>query len=50
VLPILRQRGVVATEYRDGESLRERLTGASQATLPGNHPAAAHRHHRHAAQ
>ena len=50
VLPILRQRGVVTTEYRDGESLRERLTGSSQATLPGNHPAASHRHQRHAAQ
>ena len=45
VLPILRKRGAIATEYREGESLRERLTGSSQPTLPANHPAAAYRHH-----
>lgn len=42
VLPILRERGVAGTEY-EGATLRERLLGAGSATLPTEHPAAAHR-------
>ena len=42
VLPILRERGVAVTEY-EGATLRERLLGTGSATLPAEHPAAAHR-------
>ncbi|MFD5557234.1 NtaA/DmoA family FMN-dependent monooxygenase [Streptomyces sp. NPDC127068] len=44
VLPILRARGVFRGEYTEGESLRERLTGASDRALPDSHPAARFRH------
>jgi long-chain alkane monooxygenase len=44
VLPILRARGVFRGEYTEGESLRERLTGASDRALPASHPAAQFRH------
>ncbi|WP_327248630.1 NtaA/DmoA family FMN-dependent monooxygenase [Streptomyces sp. NBC_01320] len=44
VLPILRARGVFRGEYAQGESLRERLTGASDRALPASHPASRHRH------
>ncbi len=46
VLPLLRARGVLADGYRDGETLRERLTGSGSPVLPRTHPAAAHRHPR----
>ncbi|MFK4731299.1 NtaA/DmoA family FMN-dependent monooxygenase [Agromyces mediolanus] len=42
VLPILRERGVAGSEY-EGATLRERLLGGGSATLPEEHPAAAHR-------
>jgi len=38
VLPILRERGVVADST--GDTLRERLTGANDPGLPANHPGA----------
>ena len=41
VLPILRKRGVAASEY-EAPTLRERLLGA-EATLPADHPGAGHR-------
>ncbi|MFI9625688.1 NtaA/DmoA family FMN-dependent monooxygenase [Streptomyces sp. NPDC052042] len=44
VLPILRARGVFRGQYAEGESLRERLTGASDRALPASHPAAQYRH------
>ena len=44
VLPLLRARGVLADAYREGETLRERLTGSGSPVLPRTHPAAAHRH------
>lgn len=43
VLPILRQRGVAASEY-EASSLRERLLGSTSPTLPSNHPGAGYRH------
>jgi FMN-dependent oxidoreductase (nitrilotriacetate monooxygenase family) len=43
VLPLLRARGAVTGGYRDGETLRERLTGSRSPVLPRTHPAAAHR-------
>ncbi|GHA09975.1 monooxygenase [Devosia pacifica] len=44
VLPILRERGAAASGYSDG-TLRERLIGSSQPTLPSDHPGAAYRKH-----
>lgn len=41
VLPILRERGVIASS--EGSTLRERLLGGEDATLPENHPAAGFR-------
>lgn len=42
VLPILRARGVTPSEY-DAPTLRQRLLGSTSATLPDEHPGAAHR-------
>ena len=42
VLPILRARGVTPSEY-DAPTLRQRLLGEASATLPDEHPGAAHR-------
>jgi alkanesulfonate monooxygenase SsuD/methylene tetrahydromethanopterin reductase-like flavin-dependent oxidoreductase (luciferase family) len=41
VMPILRERGVVATS--SGDSLRERLLGSDRSTLPDDHPGAGFR-------
>ncbi|AKR54428.1 hypothetical protein XM25_01120 [Devosia sp. H5989] len=42
VLPILRARGVAASDY-EGESLRERLLGTSTPVLRDDHPGASYR-------
>ncbi|WP_166870822.1 NtaA/DmoA family FMN-dependent monooxygenase [Salinibacterium sp. ZJ450] len=42
VLPILRERGVAASDY-DAPTLRQRLIGSDTATLGDDHPAAAYR-------
>ncbi|GAA1495071.1 NtaA/DmoA family FMN-dependent monooxygenase [Paeniglutamicibacter kerguelensis] len=42
VLPILRERGVAATDY-EGSTLRERLFGTGTPVLGASHPAAGHR-------
>lgn len=42
VLPILRRRGVAASEYT-APTLRERLLGGDAATLPSDHPGAGFR-------
>ncbi|MFD4422276.1 NtaA/DmoA family FMN-dependent monooxygenase [Agromyces sp. NPDC058484] len=42
VLPILRERGAAGDHY-DAPTLRQRLLGSESATLPDEHPAAAHR-------
>lgn len=42
VVPILQDRGLVQREYAPG-TLREKLYGAGQRTLPGTHPGAQHR-------
>lgn len=42
VMPILRARGVAATEY-EGDSLRERLVGTTDSILSADHPGAAYR-------
>ncbi|GFM64189.1 N5,N10-methylene tetrahydromethanopterin reductase [Pseudomonas cichorii] len=43
VVPELRRRGRFRERYTPGETLRERLFGAGQSRLPGNHPAARYR-------
>ncbi|KKC39655.1 hypothetical protein WH87_05755 [Devosia epidermidihirudinis] len=42
VMPILRARGVAATEY-EGDTLRERLVGTPDSILNDDHPGAAYR-------
>jgi alkanesulfonate monooxygenase SsuD/methylene tetrahydromethanopterin reductase-like flavin-dependent oxidoreductase (luciferase family) len=42
VVPILQERGIYKREYAPG-TLREKLFGAGQATLPDTHPGARHR-------
>ncbi len=42
VLPILRRRGVAASEY-EAPTLRERLLGTDSATLPEDHPGSRYR-------
>ena len=42
VLPILRTRGVAASDY-EGDSLRERLVGTATAVLPDDHMGASYR-------
>lgn len=42
VLPILRRRGVVATDY-EAQTLRERLLGTDDPYLPADHPGASYR-------
>jgi len=42
VLPVLRARGVAASDYQ-GDSLRERLVGTDGPTLSADHPGAGHR-------
>ena len=43
VVPELRRRGRYRQGYEPGETLRERLFGAGQAKLPGNHFASRYR-------
>jgi long-chain alkane monooxygenase len=44
VLPILRERGVAASEY-EADTLRERLLGSETPVLRGDHPGAGYRVH-----
>jgi FMN-dependent oxidoreductase (nitrilotriacetate monooxygenase family) len=43
VVPILRARGRLRAEYRDGETLRERIFGEGKARLPERHRATRYR-------
>lgn len=43
VMPLLRERGVIASPSQEVTTLRERLTGASSPALPESHPGATYR-------